>query len=289
MLFLLGSVLLIVGVLFVVAKNEGIGIPVVILAVILGLVSLIKVIPAGKVGVIDVFGKVKPVALKQGLRLVNPFAKVPKMSIKTQETAQSISTLSKEGLKIDLDFSILYRMNPEVAPVLYQTIGKSYQKVILIPQVRSVGREVTALYDAKALYAEAREELSVKIREGLIKAVKDRGLIIEDILLRKVGLPPKIKQNIEDKVAAEQQAQKMQFILQKEVQEAERKKVEARGIAGAQAIIRKTLTPSYLQYLAIQNYEKIAASNNTTFVIVPTSTRGTGMPLILNASSGSGK
>ena len=174
-------------------------------------------------------------------------------------------------------------MSPEVASVLYQTIGKSYQKVILIPQVRSVGREVTALYDAKALYAEAREQLSVKIREGLIKAVKNRGLIIEDILLRKVGLPPKIKQNIEDKVAAEQQAQKMKFVLQKEKQEAERKKVEAKGIAGAQAIIRQTLTPSYLQYLAIQNYEKIAESENTTFVIVPTSTKGTGMPLILNA------
>ncbi|WP_009631697.1 prohibitin family protein [Synechocystis sp. PCC 7509] len=249
------------------------------ITVLLLLLRSITIVPAGYVGVVDSFGSVSSQTLKPGLSFKNPLSQVVKFSTRTQEMKETLDAPSKEGLNIKLDVSILYHVDEKKAQEIYQTIGTDYEQIILIPQFRSVIRKVTATYNAKALYTSERQKLAQEIRDSLSQLVANRGIIIEDTPLRKLELPAKISQAVEDKLQAEQQTQQMDFVIQKERKEAERKRIEARGIADSQQIISQGLNDKLLQLKQIEANEKLAQSSNAKIVVVGTSRQGE--PLII--------
>ncbi len=223
-----------------------------VIGLIIGIVfSAVRVVPAGYVGVVDTFGQVADRPLNSGINFVNPLSRIIYMSIRTQEDKETMSVPSKEGLNISLDISVLYKLDPAKAVDIYKTVGWDYQSVILLPQYRAAARGVTVAHEAKALYTSEREMLSQSIQESLSNLIAGRGVIVERILLRAMTLPPMVSGAVEQKLKAEQEAERMKFILQKEQQEAERKRVEAAGIRDAQGIIDQSLTSQYLQYLWI--------------------------------------
>lgn len=234
----------------------------------------LAIIPAGHVGVVDSFGEVSKQTLKPGINLVNPLAQVEKFSTRTKEIKETLESPSKEGLILTLDVSILYHLDAAKAEQMYRTIGSNYEQVVLIPQFRSVIRQVTANYDAKALYTSQRQQISQQIREQLSQLVASRGIIVEDIPLRKLDLPKTIREAVEQKLQAEQQSQQMQFVLQKERQEAERKRIEAKGIADSQQIISQGLNDKILQLKRIEATEKVAQSANAKVVVVGAGEQG---------------
>src|SRR5262245_49783393 len=174
------------------------------------------VIPAGHVGIVDFFGRVAPDTLKSGINLVNPFARIVRMSIKTQEAKEVMDVPSKEGLTVQLEVSVLYHLDPEKASEVYKTVAPDYEAVILAPQFRSVTRGVTAGYEARALYTSEREQLAHAIAEEVKKLVGPRGVVVESTPLRKLTLPARLAAAIEEELGAEQESQRMQFVLTKE-------------------------------------------------------------------------
>lgn len=251
--------------------------------VIFGLLAFgqcFTVIPAGHVGVVDFFGVVSDNTLKSGINFVNPLAKVVKFSVKTQEIKEDMDVPSKEGLTVGLEISVLFHLNPDKAALVYKTIGENYAQIILIPNFRSVCRGVTASYEAKALYTSEREQLAQLIKEELSKSVSPRGITIESTPLRKVILPEGLSKAIEAKLQAEQESQRMQFILQKEEQEAQRKRIEAKGIADFQDIVTRGISEPLLRWKGIEATEKLAQSSNTKIVIIGAGKDG--LPIILD-------
>ena len=263
----LGMVGLVAGLALVLGLERRYAQPIFIFA-ILGLVvgvvlGCIRVVPAGHVGVVDFFGTVSPLALKSGLNFVNPLAKVIPMSIRTQEDKEVMSVPSKEGLTVDLEISALFHLSPEKAVDVYKTVGPEYQEVLFVPQFRAASRGVTGGSEAKGLYTSEREALGKLILEHLQALVQDRGVVVENILLRKVALPRTVSDAIEQKLKAEQDFERMKFVNQREEMEAERKRIEAKGVRDSQAIVSETLTPQYLNYLWIKN---LADNQNVMYV-----------------------
>ncbi|MBX2992823.1 MAG: prohibitin family protein [Bacteroidetes bacterium] len=239
------------------------------------------VIPAGHVGVVNFFGIVSPRTLPAGINLVNPLANVIKFSIQTKELKENMEVLSKEGLTIRLEISALYRLDPDSAARVYQTIsGGDFEEIVLKPQFRSVSRAVTASFQASALYSTERERLGENIQKELSRMVSPRGIIIETTPLRNVGLPSQLTEAIEQKQRADQEAQRMEFILLKEKQEADRKRIEAQGIADFQKIVAAGISEQLLRWKGIEATEKLAASNNAKVVIVGAGKDG--LPIILD-------
>ena len=249
--------------------RTGLGSFVVLAVIIIALINAIVIVPAGVTGVYSVFGKVRDNEISSGFHLINPLAKVTLMSIRTEQYTMSIAqgegqvfgddsidALTKEGLKVQLDMTVLYRLEEKKASDVYKGIGLAYEDKILRPQVRSAIREVIAVYEAKDIYSEKREEAQDKIQEILMASLIERGVIIEEVLLRNIALPNMLTQAIEDKLTAEQEAQKYDFVLQKEEKEAERKRIEAAGQRDAQQIINQSLTDRYLQYLYISELKE---------------------------------
>ncbi len=250
-------------------------------ATLITVMQFFTVIPAGAVGVVDFLGNVSANTLKSGVTMVNPLANVIKFSIKTQEFKEEMNVPSNEGLSIQLEISLLYHLNPENANNIYRTVGEDYTNRILIPQFRSVVRGVTAKYEAKALYTSGREVLSKEIETELNKLVSERGIVVEAAPLRQIILPPGLTVSIEEKLKAEQESQRMQFILLKEKQEADRKRIEAQGIADFQTIISTGLTDKLLKWKGIEATEKLANSQNAKIVVIGSGKDG--LPLILNS------
>jgi regulator of protease activity HflC (stomatin/prohibitin superfamily) len=253
---------------------------------------IIKQIEAGEVGVQTLFGKVDNHILESGLNVVNPMVEVTIFDIKTQNYTMSgvhdegdkggddaIRVLSADGLEVVIDLTVLYRVLPDKAPNILKRIGADYKNTIVRPITRTKIRDNAVYYDAIALYSTKRDEFQSRIFKGIEKDFKDRGLVLEQLLVRNITLPQSVKVAIESKINAEQDAQKMQFVLQKEKQEAERKRVEAQGIADYQKIINTGLSPQQLQYEMIKANKEIALSPNTKIIIMGNSK---GMPLMLN-------
>jgi regulator of protease activity HflC (stomatin/prohibitin superfamily) len=247
---------------------------------LLALGQCFTVIPAGHVGVVDLFGVVSDNTLKSGINFVNPLARVIKFSVKTQEIKEDMDVPSKEGLTVGLEISVLFHLNPDKASLVYKTIGENYAQIILIPNFRSVCRGVTASYEAKALYTSEREQLAQIIKDELQKNVGPRGITIESTPLRKVVLPEGLSKAIEAKLQAEQESQRMQFILQKEEQEAQRKRIEAKGIADFQDIVTRGISEPLLRWKGIEATEKLASSPNSKIVIIGAGKDG--LPIILD-------
>jgi len=253
-----------------------------ILIIILGLFSsMFKQIDAGRVGVKSLYGNVENGILSSGLHLINPLLTVTEFDIQTQNYTMSaihnegakegddaIRVLSNDGLEVVIDLTVLYRISPESAPKIFKQIGENYNDKIVRPVTRTRIRDNAVYYDAVALYSTKRNEFQQRIFSSIEDDFKKRGLILEQLLIRNINLPASVKTTIESKINAEQEAQKMQFVLQKEKQEAERKRVEAQGIADYQRIISAGLSDKQLQYEQIKAQKELAASPNTKIIFM---------------------
>ncbi len=256
-----------------------------ILAGILLLILLyasVAYVPAGHVGVLTLFGRVTGDVLPEGTHIVNPFKVNNTMSIRTQEMKETASVPSNEGLIMSLDTSLLFRLDPSKADIVYRNLGPRYVGVVIEPNLRSAIRAVTAAHSANALYTGQREEVALKIQEELSRTLAAQGIIVQSILLRDVQLPAMLRSSIEAKQQAEQDALRMSFVLQKEKQEAERKRIEAQGISDFQRIVAQGISPQLLEWKGIEATERLATSANAKVVLIGNSR--TGLPLILEPS-----
>jgi regulator of protease activity HflC (stomatin/prohibitin superfamily) len=251
--------------------------------------AVIQVEP-GEVGVQKLFGKVSNNVLYSGLNIINPLAKVVMFDTKTENYTMSgvndegskqgddaIRVLSADGLEVTIDLTVLYKVIPTEAPRILQQVGTDYRSVIVRPLCRTKIRDNAVYYDAVALYSSKRDEFQSKIFTSIETDFKQRGLILEQLLVRNITLPESVKATIESKINAEQEAQKMTFVLQKERQEAERKRVEAQGIADYQKILSSTLNEKLLQYEMIK---AITNSQNTKLILM---TNGKGLPIMIDS------
>lgn len=253
-----------------------------VVLIVLGLLTAsVRQVDAGRVGIVSLFGSVSDRVLLPGLSLVNPLASVTEFDVKTQNYTMSadhdegervgddaIRVLTADGLEVVVDLTVLYRVVAADAPRIYREIGTDYNDKIVRPVTRTRIRDNAVYYEAVALYSTKRDEFQTRIYRTIEADFKKRGLLLEQLLIRKINLPNSVKQTIESKISAEQEAQKMQFVLQKERQEAERKRVEAQGIADYQKILATGLTDKQLQYEAIKAQRELAASPNTKIVVM---------------------
>jgi prohibitin 1 len=214
---------------------------------------------------------------------VFPFTRVVKMSVKTQEMKEVAEVPSQEGLIMDLEVSLLYRLDPNKADEIYKGVGSDYSPIIVLPQFRSAIREVTASYEAKSLYSAQREKIAHEIYQLCDKLMAGRGIIVEQVLLRKIGLPAVVANAIQEKLRREQEAEQMKFVLQKEQQEAERKRIEAQGVADFQRIVAQGISQQLLEWKGIEATEKLALSPNTKVVVI--GNPKSGLPIILGGES----
>jgi len=247
--------------------------------VIILLMASTTSIPTGNVGVLTLFGRVTGETLPEGIHLVNPLKSVQKLSIQTQSVKESANVPSNEGLILALDTSLLFRLDKNKAAFVYQTVGDNYAEKIVEPTLRAAIRASTSAHTANALYTNARELVQQQIQDELTAQLAPRGVIVENVLLRDVQLPAMLKGSIEAKQQAEQDALRMSFILQKEKQEAERKRIEAQGIADFQRIVATGISPQLLEWKGIEATEKLATSSNAKVVIIGNPKNG--LPLVL--------
>jgi len=286
-LLIFGLIILIAGII-VSKSNESFrrfGNPIRIIGVLIMLIGVIMAcviqIEAGQIGVKKLFGQVQNDVLSSGLHFINPLVEVSQMDIKTQNYTMSgvhdegtksaddaIRVLTADGLEVTIDLTVLYKVLPSDAPKLVRETGLDYTDKIVRPLTRTKIRDNAVYYDAISLYSTKRDEFQQRIFRSIDDDFKKRGLILEQLLVRNITLPQSVKSTIEQKINAEQEAQKMQFILQKEKQEAERKRVEAQGIADYQRIINEGLTDKQLQYESIKAQLELAKSNNAKVIIM---------------------
>lgn len=285
-LLVLGLIVLIVGITFRNIANlaryaKGLilgGLVVMIIGISL---SCFIQIGAGEVGVKKLFGKVQADVLESGLHFINPLYEIEKLDVKTQNYTMSgihdegtksgddaIRVLTADGLEVTIDLTVLYRLVPIDAPKLVKETGVDYEFKIVRPIARTRIRDNAVYYEAVALYSTKRDEFQSRIFNGIETDFKKRGLLLENLLVRNITLPAAVKSTIEQKIQAEQEAQKMQFVLQKERQEADRKRVEAQGIADYQHIISESLTDKQLQYEQIKAYKEMALSQNAKIIVM---------------------
>lgn len=248
-----------------------------VVVVIWLLLTVIVTVPAGSIGVDDRFGVVSDSTRSPGLSLKDPFTSVHIFSVQTQQVQEQSSVPTAEGLIVTLDVSVQLHLLPSMANQVYKTIGSDYVNIFVVPLIRSYIREITARYDAKALYTTGRENITLNIYDALVPKCAERGIVIEKVLLRDLQLPQTVTDAIQQKLKAEQDALAMQFVLQKAGFEAERKVIEAKGIAQAQAIINSNLTVAYLEWKWI---EALQYHNNTIYVPIGNN----GMPLFKEIS-----
>ena len=246
------------------------------------ILSMVKVVPPGHVGVLVFMGKVYG-SVSEGVHLINPLASMELMSVRTKEVFEHAEAPSKEGLNVALEVSCLYHLNPAEAANIYRQVGPNYETVVVNPQFRAAIRGITVNHEAKDLYTSSRELISNEIFQDLETNLGKRGIIVETILLRKVDLPKLVVEAINAKLAADQQAQQMRFVLDKERQEAERKRIEAQGIQDFQKIISQGLSEQLLRWKGIETTRALAESANSKLIIVG---GRDGLPLILNTETG---
>ncbi len=251
-----------------------------ILVAILALSST-SCVRTGHVGVVTLFGRVTGQTLSEGLHFVNPAANVTELDIKTLEIKEHAAVPSKEGLIMGIDASILYHLDPAQAATVFQRVGPNYAEVLLQPTFRSAMRAITAANTASALYSDARENIARQILDDVARQVTSRGVVVENVLLRDLQLPETLKHAIEAKQQAQQEAQRMEFVLQREKQEAERKRVEAAGIKDFQDIVSQGISDKLLDWKGIEATIELAKSQNSKVIVVGNSKNG--LPLIYSA------
>ncbi len=249
-----------------------------VIAVISSISRLLVIVPAGNVGVVDTFGNVSDNTLAPGVHLVNPFAKVIKFSTRLKDVKENVDASSQEGLSLNLDVSLQYKLDPEKAAQVYKNIGLD-ETDLVISRFRSTTRALTAKYPASAIYSTKRQEVAQQLDQQLSQQLPSLGFVVEETLLRNVKMPDELQAAIQEKLKAEQESQRMTFVLQKERQEAQRKLIEAKGIADSQKVISQGLNSNLLQLRAIEATEKLAQSPNSKLVLVGSGQGG--LPIFL--------
>jgi len=255
----------------------GIGIAVLLLVILL--FSSVTRVGTGHVGVLTLFGRVTGETLGEGIHLINPLKTNNELSIQTQTKKEEANVPSSEGLMISLDTSLIYHLNPDRAAEVFQKIGADYENLVIEPMLRADIREATASHTANALYTGEREMVAKQIYDQLTSELSKRGLTVENVLLRDIQLPATLKAAIEAKQQAEQESLAMNFRLQKETQEAQRKRIEAAGVRDFQQIVAQGITPSLLEWKGIEATENLAKSPNSKVVVIGNNKNG--LPLIL--------
>lgn len=244
--------------------------------------SMVRLVGPGQVGVVVLFGRVQEKPLRSGIHLINPFASIEKMSVRTESYTMSgkaregvvrgddaIDALTSEGLTVKLDVTVWYRLKSEGAAIVYRDIGPNYVEKIVRPAIKTVIRNMMAGYEVAYIYSENRESIGISIEQGLKDALAGRNIEVEKVLMRDVQLPEMVQGKIDEKMASKQEAERMVFVLQRETREVERKKLEAEGISEANRIISKSLTSSYLQWYYIKTLQQLVNSPNNTVIIAP--------------------
>lgn len=227
-----------------------------------------KVIRQGNVGVKRTLGKINNQVLMEGPRTFNPFiTRIITLPIRTVNLEVKLSLPSKEGLNVESEISILYHIDKDKATNVIATIGADYESILILPVFRASAADATAKFMAKDMHTGNRLSIEKQIKEGMMQILHERGFIIESVLLKSIKLPSGLYRAIEEKLEAEQEAQRMEFILQRERQEAERKKVEAEGIRDANKIITEGLTKEIIQYKALEVYRDLSRSSNAKIII----------------------
>ncbi len=227
------------------------------------------VVRPGEVGLKQTFGKIKDKVYLQGLYYYNPFVtKFLSIDTKTNNLTNAFENLpTKEGLTISAEMAVLYHVKPEAAKTIVSTIGVTFEETVLLSVFRSAAADVTAKFFAKDMYTGAREEIEKDIAAEMSSILLNRGFVIENVLLKQITLPDGLKKSIEGKLEAEQDAQRMEFVLNKEKKEAERKVIEAEGIKKSQVIISEGLTPQIIQYKSIEAFKDLSGSPNAKVII----------------------
>ncbi len=256
-----------------------VGMALVGLIVVILLFSAITSVPSGHVAVLTLFGRVTGETLPEGMHVINPLKSSNIMSIRTQEIKESASVPSSEGLVMALDTSLIFHLNPEKAAEVYQKIGPNYRNVVIEPNLRAAIRETTASHSANALYSGEREKVAREIYGILKSQLEPRGVGVESVLLRDIQLPAALKQSIEAKQQAEQESLAMSFRLQKERQEADRKRIEAEGIRDFQHTVAQGISPELLTWKGIEATEKLADSKNSKIIVIGSNKNG--LPIIM--------
>lgn len=266
-----------------------------IVLVLIGLgFSAFVQIPSGHVGIKVLFGKVEDGVIYEGLNIVNPLINVEEMEIRTRNYTMSsvhdegeksgddgIRVLSKDGLEVTMDLTVLYRVIPERAPELFRNLSNDFESRFVRAIARTRIREAAANYVATDLYSLRRQEFESRIKTAMSEDFKGKGLILEQLLVRNTALPASVKQSIENKITAEQDAQRMEYVLQKGTQEAELKRVEAQGIADAQKILSEGLNEKVLQYESIKVQRELVNSPNAKIIVLG---KGNTSQLLLNGN-----
>ncbi len=274
---------------------KGIRIAGLVIIIVGFLTSCIKQIDAGQIGVKSLFGKIDNDILNSGLNIINPLVDVKTVDVKTlnytmsgvhdegdKEGDDAIRVLTADGLEVVIDLTVLYRVTSSEAPRLIRETGLDYRDKIVRPLTRTKIRDNAVYFTAIDLYSTKRDLFQGRIFKSIDEDFKKRGLILEQLLVRNITLPQNVKTSIEEKIKAEQEAQKMEFVLQKEKQEAERKRVEAQGIADYQKIISAGLGDKQLQYEQIQVMKALVTSPNSKVIVL-----GKGnTPVILDTKDG---
>lgn len=264
------------------AKFKPIGTLVGIIFILLGIITAsVKQVEPGEVGVKILFGNIQKDVMSSGLHFINPLLEVKMIDIKTQNYTMSgvndegnkvgddaIKVLTSDGLEVTIDLTVLYRVIGADAPKLLRETGNDYRDKIVRPITRTMIRDNAVYYQAVDLFGNKRDEFQQRIYKSLEDNFKNRGLMLEQLLVRNITLPNSVKSAIESKINAEQDAKKMEFVLQKEKQEAERKRVEAQGIADYQRIINTGLTDQQLQYEQIKAMKELALSTNSKVIVM---------------------
>lgn len=226
------------------------------------------VIGQGEVGVKRIWGRLKPTPLPPGLAFYEAVStdiiKVPTQSVNKMVT---LALPSKEGVNVEAQISILYRIDPQKAPSIIETIGETYEETVILPVFRSAAADVCARFPAKDLYSGERSTIEREISQAMAALLRERGFIVEAVLMKSIQLPPGLTRAIEEKLASEQEAQRMQFVLQRERSEAERRRIEAEGIRDAQKTIGDGLNSALIQWKAIEAFRSLASSPNTKIII----------------------
>lgn len=248
---------------------------------VLALASGCAAVPAQHVGVLETFGKVHDTTWGPGLHAWLPWIGVHRINCRTMQIEERTSTPTNEGLVVGLDVSILYHPEPVSAKEIYARYGgvDGLTSNVLVPEFRSVIRDVTAGFNAVDLYSGRREEIGKKMLTDLRTRLSGRGINVEAVLLRNIVLPEQVAKAVEAKLAADQQAQQMEFVLRKEQKEADRKRIEAQGIADFQRIVTAGITPGLLTWKGIEATKDLAASPNAKVIIAGGKN---GLPVILN-------
>eukprot|EP00658_Telonema_sp_P-2_P082341 TRINITY_DN868_c0_g1_i1.p1 TRINITY_DN868_c0_g1~~TRINITY_DN868_c0_g1_i1.p1 ORF type:complete len:373 (+),score=121.69 TRINITY_DN868_c0_g1_i1:101-1219(+) len=255
--------------------------------VLLWMFISIRTVPPAHVGIVVTFGQVASGTLSSGLHLVNPMASVTPMNLKTQLLLSENHVPTEEGLSVQLDVSLLYHLKEDAVHDLFLNLGETYEKTLILPELQAAVRGFTSEVSAKALYTSGRKELRDKLSAELEAKLLPRGIVLEDVLLKGIQLPQQLIDAIELKAQAEQASARMEFVVSKEKQEAERKKVEASGIAAFQRIVSEGISTQLLQWKGIEATERLAMSPNAKIVVMG-NTKDSLPVLLSTASDGDG-